>query len=85
MKRLRDYWTGESGAAAVEFGLVFPVLIMLMLGVVGFWTAQSWGPRFCFEIVLEFCAGADFSVDLLPEQAQAFIIEWAIVHIIKFP
>jgi Flp pilus assembly protein TadG len=36
MKRLRDYWTGESGAAAVEFGLVFPVLIMLMLGVVGF-------------------------------------------------
>ena len=36
MKRLRDYLVGESGATAVEFGLVFPIVIMLMLGVVGF-------------------------------------------------
>ena len=41
-----------------------------MLGVVGFWTAQSWGPRFCFEILLEFSAGAYFPIDLLPAAVQ---------------
>jgi ABC-2 type transport system permease protein len=44
-----------------------------MLGVLGFWTAQSWGPRFCFEILLEFSAGAYFPVDLLPAAAQRAI------------
>lgn len=44
-----------------------------MLGVLGFWTAQSWGPRFCFEVVLEFCAGAYFPIDLLPAKIQSVI------------
>jgi Flp pilus assembly protein TadG len=34
MKQIRDFCLGQSGAAAVEFGLVLPVLIMLMLGVI---------------------------------------------------
>jgi len=33
MKQIRKYCLGESGATAVEFGLVFPVLIMLMFGI----------------------------------------------------
>lgn len=30
------FWREDSGAAAVEFGLVFPVLMMMMLGVLMF-------------------------------------------------
>jgi Flp pilus assembly protein TadG len=30
------FWREESGATAVEFGLVFPVLMMMMLGVLMF-------------------------------------------------
>ncbi|NYF09241.1 Flp pilus assembly protein TadG [Leifsonia sp. AK011] len=37
MKRLRE--TSELGAAAVEFALVLPVLLVLLLGIVEFGTA----------------------------------------------
>lgn len=67
------------GLAAAAFvlstlgGMVIYFQMSWMLGVVGFWTAQSWGPRFCFEVVLEFCAGAYFPIDLLPARMQAVI------------
>lgn len=31
---LRQFWQARRGAAAVEFGMVFPLLIVLMLGVI---------------------------------------------------
>jgi len=36
MKRIRDFCLGESGATALEFGLVLPVFLGLMLGVISF-------------------------------------------------
>ncbi|MBV9080535.1 MAG: ABC-2 family transporter protein [Elusimicrobia bacterium] len=60
-------------ALATLGGMALYFEMSYLLGVMGFWTAQSWGPRFCFEIVLEFCAGAYFPVDLLPPAAQKII------------
>jgi ABC-2 type transport system permease protein len=51
----------------------------------GIWTAQSWGPRFCFEIVLEFCAGAYFPIDLLPSTAQRFLSWLPFPYLIFYP
>lgn len=34
--RLRGFLVQESGATAIEFGLVLPVLIMMILGVISF-------------------------------------------------
>ena len=71
-----------AGAAAGAVFALSTVLAMAMyfqmsymLGVIGFWTAQSWGPRFCFEVFLEFSAGAYFPVDLLPAAAQR-VLAW---------
>ncbi len=60
-------------------GMIIYFQMSYMLGVIGFWTAQSWGPRFCFEIILEFCAGAYFPIDLLPVAVQKFL------HYLPFP
>lgn len=50
-----------------------------MMGVIGFWTSQSMGPWFCFEIIVEFCAGAYFPIDFLPDWLQKA------VHLTPFP
>ena len=55
-----------------------------MLGVMGFWTAQSWGPRFCFEILLEFCAGAYFPIDVLPKAAQKILMTLPFPYLVFF-
>jgi Flp pilus assembly protein TadG len=36
MMRLRAFLAGDSGATAIEFGLVFPIVIFMMLGIVSF-------------------------------------------------
>lgn len=36
MKRTRERITGESGAAAVEFALIAPLLFMLIFGIINF-------------------------------------------------
>jgi ABC-2 type transport system permease protein len=59
--------------ASTLLAMVIYFRMSYMLGVMGFWTAQSWGPRFCFEIILEFSAGAYFPIDLLPAAAQRMI------------
>ncbi len=60
-------------AASVLGGMIIYFQMSYLLGVIGFWTAQSWGPRFCFEIILEFCAGAYFPIDLLPAKIQKIL------------
>ena len=70
-------WAGF--AAASLGGMILYFQMSYILGVLGFWTAQSWGPRFCFEIVLEFCAGAYFPIDLLPVAVQR------VLNLLPFP
>ena len=68
---------GAAGAAAFALSTMFAMIIYFqmsyMLGVLGFWTSQSWGPRFCFEIVLEFSAGAYFPIDFLSPTVQKIL------------
>lgn len=54
-------------------GMVIYFQMSYMLGVVGFWSSATWGPRFCFEVILEFCAGAYFPIDVLPLWAQKIL------------
>jgi ABC-2 type transport system permease protein len=61
--------------------LVFTVLgtvlyfgVMLLFGVFGFWSPETWGPRFLFFIFLEFTAGRLYPLDIFPVIAQRVLL-----------
>jgi ABC-2 type transport system permease protein len=66
-------------------GMVIYFEMSYALGVVGFWTAESWGPRFCFEVILEFCAGAFFPIDVLPAFAQKILSWLPFPYLVYYP
>ena len=72
-------------ALSVLGGMIMYFQMSYMLGVMGFWTAQSWGPRFCFEILLEFCAGAYFPIDVLPHAAQRVLMTLPFPYLVFVP
>jgi len=72
-------------ALSVLGGMVLYFQFSYLLGVMGFWTAQSWGPRFCFEVILEFCAGAYFPIDVLPLVLQKFLAFLPFPYLIFYP
>ena len=38
----------------------------LLLGFIGFWSSETWAPRFIFMTILNFFAGGFFPLDILP-------------------
>ena len=59
-------WTMLAFAASVTLALILYFLMSYAVGALAFWTAESAGPRFCFELFLEFSSGAFFPLDVLP-------------------
>lgn len=72
-------------ALSVFGGMVLYFQMSYMCGVMGFWGSQSWGPRFCFEVILEFCAGAYFPIDILPAAMQKVISALPFPYLVYFP
>ena len=54
-------------AAAVVLAMGIYFLLSYAVSAFAFWTAESAGPRFCFELLLEFASGAFFPLDVLPK------------------
>jgi ABC-2 type transport system permease protein len=67
------------GATLLYFCLGF------MAGCWGFWTAETWGPRFLLELSLEFTAGAFFPLDVLPPLAQRILSFTPSPYLVFFP
>jgi len=55
---------------SVMLGVVLYFLIIMLFGTIGFWSPETWGPRFLFFMVLEFAAGKLFPLDILPRAIQ---------------
>ncbi len=60
-------------------------ILSFMTGCWGFWTSESWGPRFLLELFLEFTAGAFFPLDVLPKLAQKIIMAFPSPYLVFFP
>ncbi len=60
-------------------------ILSFMTGCWGFWTSESWGPRFLLELFLEFTAGAFFPLDVLPKLAQKIIMSFPSPYLVFFP
>jgi len=71
-------------AAAVLSSLVFFFLEMLVSSL-AFWTSESGGPLFCFELFLQFAAGAFFPLDVLPEGIQRLLSATPFPYMVFFP
>lgn len=70
---------------AIILGMILYFYFSLMLGFLGFWTPDVWGPRFISFVVMEFFAGSLFPLDILP--APLFSISQALPfsYFIYFP
>lgn len=70
---------------ALVSAIVLEFLLSFLVGCWGFWTAESGGPRFCFELLLEFTAGAFFPLNVLPETVQAVLRYFPSPYLVFFP
>jgi len=68
-----------TGATVLYFFLSF------IVGCWGFWTAESGGPRFLLELILEFTAGAFFPLDVLPRAFQDILKLFPSPYLVFFP
>ncbi len=68
------------------FGAMWLYFILsFMTACWGFWTSESWGPRFLLELFLEFTAGAFFPLDVLPYLAKKIIKCFPSPYLVFFP
>lgn len=67
------------GSVVVYFNL------SLLLGFIGFWTAEVWAARFIFIIVVDYLAGSFFPIDILPAQFARLLMLTPFPYIYYFP
>jgi len=51
-------------------GMILNFIISLLFGSFGFWSPDTWGPRFLFFMIINFTAGSLFPLDILPSVIQ---------------
>ncbi len=66
---LPDFSTLALFVAWSLLSLLLYFFISLLFGALGFWSPDTWGPKFLFFMMLDFTAGKLFPLDILPELA----------------
>lgn len=54
-------------------GVILNFCITLIFGALGFYSPETWGPRFLFYMILTFTAGKLFPLDILPTFLQKIL------------
>ena len=84
------YWPANPATFAV-FALTLALAVVLyflmsyLVATFAFWTSESAGPRFCFELFLEFSSGAFFPLDVLPKIFQTVFSFLPLASLLYFP
>lgn len=65
--------------------LILYFFFNILLGLIGFWSPEVWGPRFIFIILLNFFAGSLFPLDILPKPIFYFLQGLPFTYILYFP
>lgn len=71
-------------AASILASLLF-FFLEFMVSSLAFWTSESGGPLFCFELFLAFAAGAFFPLDVLPEALRRALSATPFPYMVYFP
>ena len=70
---------------AVALSSLVYFLLEFMVSSLAFWTSESAGPLFCFQLFLQFCAGTFFPLDVLPDGLRSAINMTPFPYIVFFP
>ncbi len=81
----RDPLTWLWTAAASVQALLIYFLLAMTVTMAAFWTSESSGPLFCFELVLYFAAGAFFPLDVLPSGWRMLLQRLPFPYLVFFP
>lgn len=81
----RDPMTWLLFAAAVVLSSLIFFFLEFMISSLAFWTSESGGPLFCFELFLQFAAGAFFPLDVLPMALRRFLEMTPFPYMVYFP
>ena len=67
------------------FALILYFLFNVLLGFLGFWSPETWAPRFIFMTVISFFAGGLFPLDILPKQIFSIFQLLPFSYLLYFP
>lgn len=70
--------------SSVLASLIF-FFMEFIVSSLAFWTSESGGPLFCFELFLQFAAGAFFPLDVLPAALQRALAATPFPYLVFFP
>ena len=65
--------------------LIMYFFISFLLGLIGFWSAEVWAPRFIFITLLTFISGGLFPLDILPEPIFSIVSFFPFTYLLFFP
>lgn len=66
-------------------GTVLFFFFSVLLGFIGFWSTETWGPRFIFYQLLNFLAGTLFPLDIIPKPLYQFLSYLPFPYLLYFP
>jgi len=70
---------------ALTIGVAMYFFFSMILGYLGFWTADTWAPRFLSFVIIEFFSGGFFPLDILPKPLFAVVRNLPFSYFIYFP
>jgi ABC-2 type transport system permease protein len=81
----RDPVTWLLFATAVFLSSLIFFFLEFAISTFAFWTSESGGPLFCFELFLQFAAGAFFPLDVLPLALRRALEGTPFPYMVYFP
>lgn len=65
-------------------GLIMYFFINMMFGFLGFWSPDSWAPRFLFMTIMTFTAGSLYPLDIFPASIVRFLLYTPFPYLMYF-
>ncbi|MBI3289482.1 MAG: ABC-2 family transporter protein [Elusimicrobia bacterium] len=81
----RDPATWFLFVLAVALSSLIFFFLEFMVSSLAFWTSESGGPLFCFDLFLQFAAGAFFPLDVLPAALRQALEITPFPYMVYFP
>jgi ABC-2 type transport system permease protein len=80
-----NLWILGGFILSIAFGVYLYFAISSLLSFIGFWSRETWAPRFMFSIIVAFLAGGYFPLDILPRLIYIPLMGTPFPYLLYFP